>query len=48
VHRHENRNENDVLASSEQIVDEKLQTTLLCNAMEKKICIVDVPVDEHM
>jgi hypothetical protein len=38
VHRHENRNEDDVLASSEQRVDEKLQMTLMCNVVGKKIC----------
>jgi hypothetical protein len=38
VHRHENINEDDVLASFEQRVDEKLQMTLLCNAVRKKIC----------
>jgi hypothetical protein len=37
VHCHENINEDDVLASSEQRVDEKLQMTLLCNAVGKKI-----------
>jgi hypothetical protein len=31
------RNEDDVLASSEQRVDDKLQMTLLCNAVGKKI-----------
>jgi hypothetical protein len=40
VHRHENKNEDDVLASSKQRVDEKLQMNLMCKD-------VDVPVDEH-
>jgi hypothetical protein len=28
-------------------VDEKLQMILLCEAVGKKICRVDVPVDKH-
>jgi hypothetical protein len=48
VHRHVNINEDDVLASSEQEeLTRKLQMILLCEAMGKKICRVDVPVDEH-
>ena len=48
VHRHVNRNEDDVLASSEQAeLTRRLQMVLLYEAVGKKICRVDVPVDEH-
>jgi hypothetical protein len=43
-----NRNEDDVLASSEQAeLTRRLQMVLLYEAVGKKICRVDVPVDEH-
>jgi hypothetical protein len=43
-----NRNEYDVLASSEKAeLTRRLQMVLLYEAVRKKICRVDVPVDEH-
>jgi hypothetical protein len=49
VHCHVNRNEDDVLASSEQTdLMRRLEMILLCEVVGMKICRVDVPVDEHM
>jgi hypothetical protein len=43
-----NRNEDDVLTSSEQAkLTRRLQMVLLYEAVGKKISRVDVPVDEH-
>jgi hypothetical protein len=48
VHHHENINEDDVLASSEQAeLTRRLQMVLIFEAMGKKICRVDMHVDEH-
>ena len=48
VHRHVNINEDDVLASSEQAeLARRLQMVLMYEAVGKKICRVDVHVDEH-
>jgi hypothetical protein len=47
VHRHVNINEDGVLASSEAELTRKLHLILLCKAVGKNICRVDVPADEN-
>ena len=48
MHRHVKINEDDVLASSEKVeLTRRLQMVLLYEAMGKKICRVDVSMDEH-